>query len=89
MLPTGSSIPGVWPTHNNIPDGYMWHSAINDLPVSITFDLGAVYDELEGFHVWNFNENSGNPSVYTLRGFRDVTVSFSSVSHHRAVYQSD
>ena len=56
-LPTGSSIPVVWPTHSNAPDPDMWHSN-NVVPVSITYDLGAVYSRLEGFHVWNFNENS-------------------------------
>ncbi len=78
-LPTGSAIPVVWPTHSNAPDPDMWHSD-NLVPVSITYDLGAVYGLLEGFHVWNYNENSGNPTYYTLRGFRDVTVSFSTVS---------
>jgi hypothetical protein len=75
-LPTGSALPVVWPTHSNLPDPDMWHSN-NVVPVSVTYDLGTIYDRLEGFHVWNFNENSGNPNFFTLRGFRDVTVSFS------------
>lgn len=68
--------------HGNNPET-MWltngtYAAPNDpLPARITFDLQNNYD-LNSFHVWNYNENSGNPSVFTKRGANDVTISVAS-----------
>jgi hypothetical protein len=69
--------------HGNVPDHYMWltkgtYQAPNDpLPARITFDLEGNYD-LDSFHVWNYNEHSGNPALFTKRGANDVTISVAS-----------
>lgn len=76
-------------THSNVPDGTMWLDAGNgccgdaaDTNPQITWDLGAVYD-VDSMRIWNYNENSGNPGVYTLRGIdtTDVYVSSNGVDY--------
>jgi hypothetical protein len=79
LVTTGSPVPLIWPTHDNLPDNGMWHTN-NVNPGEIVFDLGQIYNDVRGFHVWNYNENSTNPTFYTQRGMQNVTVDFSTVS---------
>ena len=56
------------------PDGNSWLSANGDLDPTITFDLGEVHNQLDVIQVWNYNENSGNPTVFTQRGTQDTRI---------------
>jgi len=75
-------------THSNVPDGPMWLSAGNGccgdpadphvaagdgLLAHITFDLGSAHD-LDALQVWNYNESSGNPGLFTKRGANLVEI---------------
>ena len=64
--------------HNNVPDAFMWLSAGDafggqDLDPRYIIDLGALYD-VSGIRVWNYNENSGNPGAFTLRGVQQTNL---------------
>ena len=59
-------------TCGNVPGGNMWLSN-GDTPTWITFDLGSV-QTITGFHLWNYNENSGNPAVYTQEGVNSASI---------------
>jgi len=64
--------------HSSVPDGNMWLSSGvgfggSDPDPTYTVDLGAVYN-VTGLRVWNYNENSGNPGLFTMRGVQNTNV---------------
>ncbi|MCE9608981.1 MAG: autotransporter-associated beta strand repeat-containing protein [Chthoniobacter sp.] len=59
-------------TANNGPGGEMWLSD-NIQQTWITFDLGSS-QTLSGFHLWNYNENSGDPDFHTGRGVKTAGI---------------
>lgn len=75
---SGAGLTGPAGMFSNAPDGTMWLTKGNgtyqgpaDTHPSITFDLGGIYN-LTSAQVWNYNENSGNPSFFTKRGVRTM-----------------
>jgi Domain of unknown function (DUF4457) len=65
-------------SHNNVPDAFMWLSSGDafggqDLNPTYTVDLNDTYD-VSGIRIWNYNENSGNPAQFTLRGVQQTNV---------------
>ena len=52
--------------------GQVWLSNGNQ-DTWITFDLGSV-QTIAGFHLWNYNENSGNPATFTRRGVKTAGI---------------
>ncbi len=59
-------------TCGNGPGNNMWLS--NATPSTwITFDLGSS-KTVSGFHLWNYNENSGNPATFTRRGVKTAGI---------------
>ena len=74
-------------SHTSVPDTNMWLSSGAgfggvDPDPTYTVDLGAVYG-VTGLRVWNYNENSNNPAVFTMRGVRDtnILISLDNVSY--------
>jgi autotransporter-associated beta strand protein len=65
---------GAAPTSicDNSANSTTWLSNGNT-PSWITFDLGS-NQTIIGFHLWNYNENSGNPSLYTERGVNSASI---------------
>jgi hypothetical protein len=82
-LPTGASIPAVWPGHNPHNIGVSWHAeSAPASPLTITFDLGTNY-HLTGMHLWNMNQGgvpgrSIKTAIVSVSGdgthFTDVSV---------------
>lgn len=65
-------------THTDVPDGFMWLSSGEgfggtDPNPTYTVNLGGLYD-LTGVRVFNYNENSGNPGLFTGRGVQTTNV---------------
>ncbi len=74
-------------TYSNVPDGNMWLNTGNgccggfnytgpgnaDVSPQITWNLGGLH-EVTNMRVWNYNENSGNPAVYTPRGIHTADI---------------
>jgi hypothetical protein len=75
-------------TYSDVPDGNMWLNTGNgccggfsssdptnntDAHPQITWNLGGVYD-VNSMRIWNYNENSGNPAEFTLRGIHPADV---------------
>ena len=59
------------------PTNTMWLTQANPTaPISITFSLGGFYN-LTNTRIWNYNENSGSPTIELARGVRtgDVQIS--------------
>jgi hypothetical protein len=64
--------------HSNVPDGFMWLSSGTgfggaDPDPTFTVDLHGLYD-VSGIRIWNYNENSGNPAAFTLRGVNQTNI---------------
>lgn len=69
-LPTGTAAPSPWPAHDANYQN-MWLTNTGDATPTITFDLGEA-TSVVGVHAWNQNEG-----VWSVRGIKDVTVTFS------------
>jgi hypothetical protein len=59
-------------TCGNGPSNTMWLSN-GTAATWITYDLGSV-QTISGFHLWNYNENSGNPATFTKRGVQTAGI---------------
>jgi autotransporter-associated beta strand protein len=59
-------------TAGNVPANAMWLDNTTN-KTWITFDLGTV-QKCTGIRLWNYNENSGNPAVYTAEGVKMASV---------------
>lgn len=64
--------------HSAVPDANMWLSTGDafggqDFDPTYTVDLNAIYN-ISGIRIWNYNENSGNPGAFTLRGVQLTNV---------------
>jgi hypothetical protein len=70
----------------NVPDGAagavngMWLSTGNgiaggtpDSAPELLFDLGSI-EEIGEMHIYNYNENSGNPGIFTRRGVNELEI---------------
>ncbi len=83
-LNVNPSVPG---SYSNAPDGNMWLNTGNgccggysntgtgnaDTAPQITWNLGGTYD-VTTMRIWNYNENSGDPTTYTKRGIDTANV---------------
>ncbi|MCX6866234.1 MAG: discoidin domain-containing protein, partial [Verrucomicrobia bacterium] len=78
MSPAGAVT--VTSTASNRPDEPFTMWSTDNLTVAagswITFDMGSV-KTFNGFHLWNYNEDTGNPDYYTLSGIQNAEVYYS------------
>ena len=59
-------------TAGNVPANAMWLDNTTN-KTWITFDFGTV-QKCTGIRLWNYNENSGNPTTYTAEGVKIASV---------------
>lgn len=69
-----SGIDATVGSHSNAANATMWLNLTSDLDPTITFDLGEVHNQLDVIQVWNYNENSGNPNLFTQRGVNETRI---------------
>ncbi len=69
-ITTGSEIPTPWPTHDGSGNASAWSCNGTSIGNSITFDLGGLYNNIGGFHLWNNNS-------YLDRNLKTVTITTS------------